>query len=167
MPPRHSSDESDGDEVWTSDSLEEESRAQALLTSEGVSSTTDPLAVLGQAEALRLVQVYEDTVGIMYPCVDLESVRAYITDYYGPGRGAKNGREAGGLSGDSTEQEWFFARDIQVLKIILAIALLAESHGRSERAAQLADSVEDKFASRLKIPTVDMKELLILTMLVR
>ena len=42
-------------------------------------STGDPLGSLGTDEALRLVQVYEDTVGVMYPCVDLDGVRAYCT----------------------------------------------------------------------------------------
>lgn len=40
-------------------------------------SAGDPLESLGTDEALRLVQVYEDTVGVMYPCVDLDGVRAY------------------------------------------------------------------------------------------
>jgi hypothetical protein len=123
-------------------------------------SCGDPLGCLGSAEALRLVDVYENTVWLMYPCVDLESVRAYIAEYF---------RDKDGLGSSSPatlDQEWFFARDIEVLKILLATALLAESHGRSERAALLADSVEDRFATRLKVPEVDMKELLILTLLV-
>lgn len=117
----------------------------------------DPLRSLGQLEALRLVQVYENTVGLMYPCVDLDSVRKYVVDFYQLGYPDTPA---------SSDQDWFFARDTEVLKIILAIALLAESHGRSERAAQLADSVEDQFASRLKIAEVDMKEVLILTLVV-
>jgi hypothetical protein len=117
----------------------------------------DPLRSLGREEAHRLVQVYENAVGLMYPCVDLESMRKYISDFYQIGCPEPPA---------PTDHDWFFARDTEVLKIILATALLAESHGRSERAAQLADSVEDKFASRLKIAEVDMKELLILTLLV-
>ncbi|KAF5864140.1 hypothetical protein ETB97_008546 [Aspergillus alliaceus] len=116
----------------------------------------DPLGNLGLTEALRLVTVYENTVGLMYPCVDLDSVRAYIVDFY---------RDDSRLALGSEQQDWFFARDAEVLKIILAIALLTESHGRSERAALLADSVEDRFATRVNIPEVDMKELLILTLL--
>lgn len=123
-------------------------------------SSDDPLGCLGSAEALRLVDVYENTVGLMYPCVDLESVRTYIADYFRDKDGVESSLPA------TLDQEWFFARDVEVLKILLATALLAESHGRSERAALLADSVEDRFATRLKVPEVDMKELLILTLLV-
>ncbi|KAJ5111607.1 hypothetical protein N7532_002142 [Penicillium argentinense] len=123
----------------------------------------NPLGDLGLEEILRLVQVYEDTVGIMYPCVDLASVRTYVVEYSHSQRSMHPTLPA--LSAETSDQDWFHARDIQVLKILLAIALLAESHGRSERAAQLADSVEDRFASRLKILEVDMKECLILTLL--
>ncbi|KAJ5668629.1 uncharacterized protein N7477_007199 [Penicillium maclennaniae] len=123
----------------------------------------DPLSSLGLQETLRLVQVYEDTVGIMYPCVDLVSVRAYVVEFYH----SQNPSfvNASDLRRPDSNQDWFHARDIQVLKILTATALLVETHGRSERAAQLANSVEDRFASRLKIAEVDMKEILILTLL--
>ncbi|RAL08894.1 transcription factor domain-containing protein [Aspergillus homomorphus CBS 101889] len=123
---------------------------------EGLASATDPLRCLGLTEALRLVTVYEHTVGLIYPCVDLDSVRAYVVDYF---------RDGGGGAGVAGEDDWFFARDAEVLKILLATALLAESHGRSERAALLADRVEDQFGTRMKVPEVDMKELLILALL--
>lgn len=118
---------------------------------------------LGLEETLRLVQVYEDTVGIMYPCVDLASLRTYVVEYYHSQTSTIDKSSARRPS--RTDEDWFHARDIQVLNILLATALLVESHGQSERAAQLADSVEDRFASRLKVAQVDMKECLILTLL--
>ncbi|KAJ6151507.1 hypothetical protein N7470_007104 [Penicillium chermesinum] len=124
----------------------------------------DPLKALGLEETLRLVQVYEDAVGIMYPCVDLTSLRTYVVQFYHTYDPVMD-KMADPTLADS-DQDWFHARDVQVLKILCAIALLVESHGRSERAAQLADSVEDRFASRLKIADVDMKEILLLVLLV-
>lgn len=120
---------------------------------------TGDLGELGLDEALRLLSIYEQSVGIMYPCVDLDSVRTYIMDFFQSGGN-------GMTPATAVDQDWFFARDVTVVKMILATALLAESHGRSERAAQFADSVEDEFAGRVKIAEVDMKELLILTLLV-
>lgn len=125
----------------------------------------NPLRSLGADETLRLVQVYEDTVGVMYPCVDLDGVRAYVLEFYHSHDSTTMSSSAVSTQ-TASDQDWFSARDVQVLKILLATALLVESHGRSERAAQLADSVEDRFASRLKIAEVDMKEILILTLLV-
>ncbi|OOF94175.1 hypothetical protein ASPCADRAFT_149408 [Aspergillus carbonarius ITEM 5010] len=119
----------------------------------------DSLRCLGLTETLRLVTVYEHTVGLIYPCVDLDSVRAYVVEYFRDEGDGPNATTPG-----AEDQDWFSARDAEVLKIIVATALLAESHGRSERAAWLADSVEDKFATRYKMPEVDMKELLILTL---
>lgn len=148
---RRQTDESDGEE------LEPESTTapSPAAVSDVEAMSNDPLGCLGKEEALRLVTVYENNVGLMYPCIDLDSVRSYVNDYF------KDGPTPPGM----TDQDWFFARDAEVLKILLATALLTESHGRSERAALLADSVEDRFATRLKIPEVDMKELLILTLL--
>ncbi|KAL4879296.1 hypothetical protein BJY04DRAFT_220417 [Aspergillus karnatakaensis] len=105
--------------------------------------SSDPLGRLGKEEALRLVTV----------------LRNYVNDYYN-----NEGRPAA-IPPGITDQDWFFARDAEVLKILLATALLVESHGRSERAALLADSVENQFATRVNVPEVDMKELLILTLL--
>ena len=124
-----------------------------------------PLRSLSADETLRLVQVYEDTVGVMYPCVDLDGVRAYVLEFY-RSHDSNTASSSLLLTQTTSDQDWFSARDVQVLKILLATALLVESHGRSERAAQLADSVEDRFATRLKIAEVDMKEILILTLLV-
>ncbi|KAF7596668.1 hypothetical protein BBP40_000590 [Aspergillus hancockii] len=136
--------------------FESTTAASPAAASDAEIATEEPLGQLGMTEALRLVTVYENTVGLMYPCVDLDSVRAYVVDFY---------RDEARPALGSDDQDWFFARDVEVLKIILATALLTESHGRSERAAHLADSVEDRFATRVNIPEVDMKELLILALL--
>lgn len=130
-----------------------------------VVSTGDPLS-LSLEDTLNLVQVYEDSVGIMYPCVDLDSVREYVHEYYRSNGIYEISSASEALAQDAPDQDWFTARDIQVLKIILATALLAESHGRSEFAAQLADSVEDRFSGRFRVAEVDMKEILIMTLLV-
>lgn len=134
-------------------------------TPEGEAPHSGRCFSLGLDDALRLVQVYEDLVGVMYPCVDIDSVRGYVHEYY-RSHDTILTDATDSLDKGSTDQDWFFARDIQVLKLILATALLAESHGRSEAAAQLADSVEDRFASRFKVAEVDMKEILIMTLLV-
>jgi len=130
-----------------------------------VASTANALS-LSLEDTLNLVQIYEDSVGIMYPCVDLDSVREYVHEYYRTNGIYAINSASKALAQDAPDQDWFTARDIQVLKIILATALLAESHGRSEFAAQLADSVEDRFASRFKVAEVDMKEIVIMTLLV-
>ncbi|KAJ5692776.1 hypothetical protein N7462_002199 [Penicillium macrosclerotiorum] len=169
QPYKHLSHESD---VETELGVDEDDRdlnqstaAQSLPPARkvGTLETDDSLRHLGLEEVLRLLQVYEDTVGIMYPCVDLASVRAYSAEFF-HSTTSSSGQSASAVP-TLSDQDWFHARDIQVLSILLATALLVESHGRSELAARLADNVEDRFASRLKIAQVDMKEILILTLL--
>lgn len=154
-----------------SDGVDEEQNDQntrhASSAMQSPAASTSPekfsLQAMGLKEALRLIQVYNDTVGIMYPCVDLASLRTYVVEYYESQGSVFKSSSTRSLS--TSDQDWFHARDIQVLKILLATALLVESHGQSEQAAILADSVEDRFASRLKVAQVDMKECLILTLL--
>jgi hypothetical protein len=133
---------------------------------EGPVAHRDPLQGLALEETLRLVQVYEDNVATIYPCVDLASVRTFVVESH-HSRSSRVGNYSRQTPAAYPARDWFHARDIQVLNILLATALLVESHGRSELAAQLADCVEDRFASRLKIAQVDMKEILILVLLVR
>ncbi|KAA8641336.1 uncharacterized protein ATNIH1004_002004 [Aspergillus tanneri] len=123
MARQKSVDDSDGDDFAST------AAASPVAQSDTEAMSSDPLGWLGLTEALRLVTAYENSVGLMYPCVDLDSVRAYVAEYY-----RTDGRP-GPASPVAVEQDWFFARDVEVLKIILATALLVESHGRSERAA--------------------------------
>lgn len=126
----------------------------------------NPLMALTEADALRLVDVYDEAIGIMYPVVDTASIRRFLVDYYRH-RIASPSDVVLHRSRQDNKDWWFFARDAEVLKIVLAIALLAESHGRSELGACLASSVEKTFGKeRTWVPEVDMKELIILVLLV-
>lgn len=128
-------------------------------------SSSNPLLSLTEAEALRLVNVYEDAVGLMYPVVDLKSIREYIIDFYHHNQDSSTGQLSPPQNGN--EEWWFSARDTEVLKIVLALALISESHGRSDLGNALAASVENTFAStRTQVPEVDMKELIILALVV-
>lgn len=126
---------------------------------------SNPLLALSEMDALKLVDIYEDAVGMMYPVVDLKSIRRYIVDYYRRHQNESVDTLNAPQNGD--ESWWFSARDTEVLKIVLAIALISESHGRSDLGDVLAASVENTFAStRTQVPEVDMKELTILVLVV-
>lgn len=126
---------------------------------------SNPLLALRDADALKLVDIYEDAVGRMYPIVDLKSIRRYIVDYY---RQSRNGSVDNLNTPQNGDEDWWFsARDAEILKIVLAIALISESHGRSDLGDVLAANVENTFATtRTQVPEVDMKELIILTLVV-
>ncbi|CRG91331.1 Pyrimidine pathway regulatory protein 1 [Talaromyces islandicus] len=124
---------------------------------------SNPLLALSETDALKLVDIYEDAIGMMYPIVDLKSIRRYIVDYY---RQCQNGSVVNLNTPQNGDEDWWFsARDAEILKIVLAIALISESHGRSDLGDVLAANVENTFAStRTQVPEVDMKELIILAL---
>lgn len=126
---------------------------------------SNPLLALSETDALKLVDIYEDAIGMMYPIVDLKSIRRYIVDYY---RQRQNGSVDNLNTPQNGDEDWWFsARDAEILKIVLAIALISESHGRSDLGDVLAANVENTFAStRTQVPEVDMKELIILALVV-
>ncbi|KAE8552721.1 hypothetical protein TMatcc_007899 [Talaromyces marneffei ATCC 18224] len=126
-------------------------------------SRNNPLLSLDAADALRLVDVYEEAIGLMYPVVDLKSIREYIVDYYSQHSHDAAGHMSPPQSGN--EDWWFSARDTEVLKLVLALALISESPGQSELGNILASSAENTFATtRTQVPEVDMKELILLTL---
>lgn len=128
-------------------------------------SRSNPLLSLDESDALRLVDIYDEAVGAMYPVVDLKSIREYIVDYYSQHSNDAAGHMSPPQSGN--EDWWFSARDTEVLKLVLALGLISESPGQSELGNILAASAEDTFATtRTQVPEVDMKELIILTLVV-
>lgn len=128
-------------------------------------SRSNPLLSLDETDALRLVDIYDEAVGTMYPVVDLKSIREYIVDYYSQHSNDAAGHMSPPQSGN--EDWWFSARDTEVLKLVLALGLISESPGQSELGNILAASAEDTFArTRTQVPEVDMKELIILTLVV-
>lgn len=164
--PQHNSNKDDEHSGDDAPSFSPPPQSPVASHGNGPLADGDPLKSLTLEETLRLIQVYEDNVAIIYPCVDLASVRTYIVESYHARHSRSGGHFTPTPATTLSSRDWFHARDIQVLNILLATALLVESHGRSELAAQLADCVEDRFASRLKIAQVDMKEILILVLLV-
>lgn len=130
-----------------------------------ISRSDNPLLSLTEADALRLVDVFDEAVALMYPVVDLKSIREYIVDFYRQPFDGSNNHLCPPQNGN--EVWWFSARDTEVLKIVLALALISESNGKCELGDVLAASVENTFAStRTQVPEVDMKELIILTLVV-
>lgn len=129
------------------------------------SSRSNPLIQLDKSEALRLVDIYEQAIGLMYPLVDLDSIRQFIRDKFDPR--LNNAASLDNIPQSGDEDWWFSARDAEVLKIVLALALISDSQFQSELGNSLAASAEDTFArTRTQVPEVDMKELTILALVV-
>ncbi|KAJ5957972.1 transcriptional regulator family: Fungal Specific TF [Penicillium vulpinum] len=99
--------------------------------------TPDPLWTLPKAEALRLCQVYEEEMGIMYPVLEPSEILDQVHLLYGPtDRVLGPTRQLDGYNGLVRE-------DVHILRVVFACALTAEASGLSEQAIALFDSVRE------------------------
>ncbi|KAI1616941.1 fungal-specific transcription factor domain-containing protein [Exophiala viscosa] len=105
----------------------------------------DPLWLIDHAEVIRLLRVYEEEIGIMYPVVDIEKVIKHADSLY---KFIQASLRAGfgnlALPGaDAIDDE-----ETTVLKMILAVTMTVEGHGRSDFGQRFFDAAK---------PAVDLK----------
>jgi len=110
-------------------------QSQAQQSSGHVQSL-DPLWLLNKEEMLRLCAVYEDEIGVMNPLFDIHEVRSHATLLYSLNDAATRVIPPGTQVGDEIHDE-----STDLLRLILAIALVAEGTGQSELGQRLFDSV--------------------------
>jgi len=105
--------------------------------SSGHAQSLDPLWSLNKEEMLRLCAVYEDEIGVMNPLFDIQEVRSHATLLYSFIDAATRVIAPGTQQvGDEIHDE-----STDLLRLILAIALVAEGTGQSELGQRLFDSV--------------------------
>ncbi|EXJ86080.1 hypothetical protein A1O1_06449 [Capronia coronata CBS 617.96] len=119
--------------------------------------TKDPLWLIDSAEVERLLNVYDEEIGIMYPAVDSERLHKHATVLYKfIGASLRTGFGQPGLPGADT----FDDEDTTILKMVLAITLTVEGHGRSELGQRFFDAA--KPATDLKLVTaLDLKSVML------
>lgn len=122
-----------------------------------VRQVVDPLWSISKDEALRLCQVYEEEMGIMYPVLELPELLDQVHRLYG-------------LMGRSTDPTNFTGtldrEDVSILRLVFACALTAEASGRSEQATALFDSVREVQDNCVWGPP-EIKNIIFLTLVVR
>lgn len=100
--------------------------------------TSQPIASISREEGLRLINVYESDMGVMFPIIDIVRIVQYATLFMGIGDHLRK-------SGDSVKSSQgidFSAddEDLNVLKIVLAIGLVIDAGGYSDLAKRLFDT---------------------------
>ncbi|KAL4892041.1 hypothetical protein BDV59DRAFT_208731 [Aspergillus ambiguus] len=102
----------------------------------------DPLWTIGKTEALRLCQVYEEEMGIMYPVLDLGQLLRQVEELYGHQEAGLPRIGLTRLQGDGN-QERLDADDVHIIRLVFACALTAEASGNSELAMSLFASIRE------------------------
>lgn len=141
----------------------ERSRAASPVMLLQAHPTKDPLWLIDHSEVVRLCRVYEEEIGIMYPVVDIDKVLKQANSLYKfIGASLRAGLGQPGLPGADT----FDDEETTVLKMVLAIILTVEGHGRSELGQRFFDAA--KPATDLKLVTaIDVKSVVLTVLTVR
>lgn len=97
----------------------------------------DPIYSVSKEEALRLCQVYEDEMGIMYPVLDIQTVMEYTERLYSFIDAARrHGLVQQGFPGADAIDDY----NTIVLKLIIACALTMEGSGSSQLGRNIFES---------------------------
>ncbi|KHO01653.1 Casein kinase II, regulatory subunit [Metarhizium album ARSEF 1941] len=116
----------------------------------------DPLVEFGKDEMVRLCRFHEDEIGIMYPVLNIHSVIAHaknIAPFLDSLRRQPQPSEL--INDDKTLQ----------LKMVMCCALVTESHGHSDRAIRLYESMEGVVNKKLMSDRSDVANLPVLCLL--
>ncbi|KAF2740003.1 hypothetical protein EJ04DRAFT_456614 [Polyplosphaeria fusca] len=121
----------------------------------------DPIWSLTKHEAIRLVQVWHEEMGMMYPFMDIEKLLRHAENLFiFIESAARTGLMQRGLPG----ADQIMDDQTSLLKIILAVALILEGYGKSPLGERLFENVH-KVVERTLLDSVDIKgiNLLMLT----
>lgn len=113
----------------------------------------DPLWSISREEALRLCRIYEEEIGIMYPMFDIEVVIAHVNMLWNFLEAALSSG-IGQMSAASAVDE----DDMNLVKLILATALMLEGNGQSDLGQQIFESLKPAVTAKFWGPT-DLKGL--------
>lgn len=124
-------------------------------------ATKDPIWMLTKEETLRLVNVYQDEMGLMYPMLDIEKLLSHANMLFTFVEAAnRSGLMQIALPGaDSINDD-----QTNILKLVLACALVLEASGKSDLGKRLFEYVKPTVDAQLLGPP-DAKgvQMLILT----
>ncbi|KAK5054436.1 hypothetical protein LTR84_001326 [Exophiala bonariae] len=134
--------------------------ASPIPTSLPPHPSKDPLWLIDYNEVARILRVYEEEIGIMYPVIDAEKVLQHAQSLYKfIGASLRTGLGQPGLPGADT----FDDEETTILKMLLGITLTVEGHGRSELGQRFFDAA--KPATDLKLVTsIDLKSVILVVL---
>lgn len=118
--------------------------------------TKDPLWAISKDESLRLCHIYAEDMGIMYPILDMEQVIQQMAFLYSFLEAVqRTGLAQMSLPGSDCINDL----NTNILKLILACALMVEGSGQSEIGARLFESVREAVDIVLHSGSFDIKDL--------
>ncbi|KAL9101221.1 MAG: hypothetical protein Q9163_003503 [Psora crenata] len=118
----------------------------------------DPLWQLSKDDAIRLCKVYEEEMGMMYPMLDIERIISHADVMF---NFIESAARTGLTNRDMARADSLESNDINILKMVLASALMVEEGGESPLGRAIYESCRKAFESKVTGP-VDIKGLILL-----
>lgn len=116
---------------------------------------SEPLLDFDKEEMIRLCQVHEDEVGIMYPVLDIQTVISHVHNLYAFLDSVRDQQPIQPINDDKTLQ----------VKICMCCALMAEQSGESPTATRLYESMEVVLNRKLMVDVAEVSTLPLLCLL--
>lgn len=114
------------------------------------------------SEVLRLLEVFEEEIESVYPCIDSRALGASAAEILEYGRLEEGGCE---VVGPTRQEQGLGLKDFQIAKLAIAIAIVIEGHGSNEDSQMLVESVMDG-VSWVRSADVDLNDIQLLAILV-
>ncbi|KAF2103128.1 hypothetical protein NA57DRAFT_72111 [Rhizodiscina lignyota] len=120
----------------------------------GLDLPLHPLQDLDAERAIQLVQLYDDLVGVIHPIRNANDLIRKIRELYTTLATSFAGPEAHTLRMDRS--------DINIIKMVLAIALVMEGKGQSDMATKLYESLQGDVQSKMWSPAPELDDIYLL-----
>lgn len=116
-------------------------------------------------EIRRLLDVFDEEVASVYPCLDTSDLSARAADIinWGIAEEADDAAAAAASSGSSKNE--LCRQDFQLAKVAIATAIVVEQYGKNEDSTMMVESAEQS-VSRILRPASSLKDLQLLLILV-
>lgn len=142
--------------------LSPEPHLHPITAPDSPSVTEDPLLTIPLSELFRLITIFHEEIESLYPFIDSDELMAVAR--------TKTEKLAMHISSTSSEPRPNSYpsddRDVDILKIAVAIAVVIEARGKNTLSSKLVDSTDKKAAQVTRSLDVDLRDLQWLTLMV-
>lgn len=122
----------------------------------------DPLSRIPQIEAIRLIEKFEEECASIYPFLDCRLVLNTTREAYGSSEVGKSPSNRPG----GRDQNMFSGGPLDIVKLVIAIALVIEAAGPTNMSTELLESVESGYDGRFCGSSIDLTAIQVLTLMV-
>lgn len=129
--------------------------ANTILQKPGLHASKDPIWAITKEEAVRLVHVWHEEMGMMYPFLDIDKITRYAELLFSFVEAAsRSGLMQGTLPGSDAIMD----EQTSLLKLILSIAMTLEGSGKSDLGRRMFENVHSVVETLLLTP-VDLRSI--------